>query len=127
MNEQNYTKVENDTKRLKEEVGKEIIPPVNEYEGFTSPSVQMVTVAEDGSTVVKYYYERYSYELKLKAGDNITAVEGAGTYHYGKQITINATLAEIEGYEITFDGWYLGSNKNQKLAQRNSTGKVIII
>lgn len=78
---------------------------VKTYEGFTSPSITQVNINGDGSTVIKLYYTRNSYDLSLsinnyKAG-SITDV--SGTYKYGKEITIKAETNP--GY--TFNGWYL--------------------
>lgn len=38
-------------------------PSLKSYEGFTSPSVQTVTVKGDGSLIVDYYYTRNKYKI----------------------------------------------------------------
>lgn len=44
-------------------VGSSITPAVKTYTGFDSPSTQTTTIAADGSTVVKYYYDRKVYTI----------------------------------------------------------------
>ena len=76
---------------------------VNTYEGFTSPTITQVNINGNGSTVIKLYYTRNSYTVTLNTNnDNPGTVTGAGTYKYGKEITISATTNP--GY--TFIGWY---------------------
>ena len=45
------------------EAGTEVTPEVKTYEGFIAPEPQTVTVADDDSTVVQYYYDRMSYSI----------------------------------------------------------------
>ena len=42
-----------------------IVPNVKTYIGFTSPKKEETIIRGDGTTVVKYYYERNKYELNL--------------------------------------------------------------
>lgn len=63
-------------------------------------------IAGDGSLVLKVYYTRDKYTVKTninnaKAG---TATQTDGTYKYGTEFTLNATINA--GY--TFNGWYQG-------------------
>ena len=81
---------------------------VKTYEGFTSPSITQENINGDESTVIKLYYTRNSYALKLSlSDDNAGSVTGAGTYKYEKVVTIIAT--PNQGY--TFVGWYDGENE----------------
>ena len=76
---------------------------VKTYEGFTSPSIKQVNINGNGNTVVKLYYTRNSYSVALNKDINKAGtVTGAGTYKYGKEITITASTNP--GY--TFIGWY---------------------
>ena len=76
---------------------------VKTYEGFTSPSITQVNINGNGNTVIKLYYTRNSYSVTLnKTVDKAGTVTGAGTYKYGKEVTIKAETNE--GY--TFIGWY---------------------
>ena len=76
---------------------------VNTYEGFTSPSITQVNINGNGNTVIKLYYTRNSYTVALnKTVDKAGTITGAGTYKYGKKITIKAAINA--GY--TFVGWY---------------------
>ena len=81
---------------------------VKTYEGFTSPSITQVNINGNGETEIKLNYTRNSYTVELsKSIDKAGAITGAGTYKYGKGITITAETNE--GY--TFNGWY----KNDEL------------
>jgi len=81
---------------------------VKTYEGFTSPSITQVNIDGNGNTVIKLYYTRNSYTVTLnKDIDKAGTIIGAGTYKYGKKVTIKALTNE--GY--TFNGWY----KNDEL------------
>ncbi|MBR2990297.1 MAG: InlB B-repeat-containing protein, partial [Solobacterium sp.] len=50
-----------ETEYLKGDYTAPVTPAVKEYEGFRMPEAQTVTIAEDDSTVVKYYYDRCRY------------------------------------------------------------------
>ena len=47
----------------------QVIPSVKSYIGFTAPEAQQITVAADGSTVVRYHYLRNTYTLTFEAGE----------------------------------------------------------
>ena len=77
---------------------------VNTYEGFTSPTITQVNINGNGSTVIKLYYDRNSYDLSLSQNnEKAGTITGAGTYKYGKSITITTINP---GY--TFNGWFNG-------------------
>ena len=73
------------------------------YIGFTAPSVQTVTIAADGSTVVTYKYTRnkYTFTLGSTTGITTTGSTTSGSYYYGSTITLKASANT--GY--TFNGW----------------------
>ncbi|MBO7078319.1 MAG: InlB B-repeat-containing protein, partial [Bacilli bacterium] len=76
---------------------------VKTYEGFTSPSITQVNISGNGQTVIVLNYKRNSYAVELsKSIDKAGTITGAGTYKYGKEVTITAVTKE--GY--TFNGWY---------------------
>ena len=63
------------------------------YIGFTAPSVQTVTIAADGSTLVTYKYTRnkYTFTLGSAAGVSTSGSTASGSYYYGSTITLKAT------------------------------------
>lgn len=78
------------------------------------------TVVADGSLVLKVYYTRNSYTLKVVAGENISTVinskesseiEVEKTYKFEESVEIGATLDEIEGYTVNWANW-TSSNTN---------------
>ena len=93
-------------------------PAVKSYAGFTSPSVQTVTIAADGSTVVTYKYTRnkYTYTLESATGVSTTGSTASGSYYYGSTITLKASASA--GY--TFNGW-TSSNTNLVANQTNAS------
>ena len=52
-----------------------VMPAVKIYTGFTAPEVQEITVAADGTTVVRYDYLRNTYTLTFVAGEGWFAGE----------------------------------------------------
>lgn len=98
--------------------------------------VSNVSIKEDGSTVIYMYYYRNRYPLEIIAGNNISEVKSIGTsetseqisntskvtkYKWGEEVTISATIKEVEGKYGVFDGWQkslpipLGDNFNNNL------------
>ncbi len=70
------------------------------YPGFVAKDIEQQTIAGDGSTVVKVYYDREVYTLTFIKNDgsdeNITR-----TYLYGESVA--APILARDGY--TFEGW----------------------
>ncbi|MCM1219376.1 MAG: hypothetical protein NC548_33270 [Lachnospiraceae bacterium] len=50
-------------------------PPTKEYEGFTSPDTQTITVKDDGTSSVTYKYTRTRYDVTFIDRDKITKTE----------------------------------------------------
>ena len=103
-----YILLEN--KELSGVTDESITTTAKEFTGFTfdadnSGNVMSGTIAADGSTVLKVYYTRNSYELALTKDENIASVTGAGTYKYGSTVEITATPKTETGYTITFNEW----------------------
>lgn len=96
-----YTLVEGDTQTLTGTTGSSTSASYKSYTGFSSYNITQQTILGDGSTVVNVLYKRSSYSVILDKETGIDSVSGAGTYLYGQEVTISATLAE--GYE--FDLW----------------------
>ena len=85
-----------------------VTPSVKTYEGFTSPSAQTITIKDDGTSVVNYYYKRNKYKLTLNKNTGVSSVSSedwygnkSTEYEYGVNITINAVVSD--GYR--FNGW----------------------
>ena len=73
----NYTIVSADTQSLTGTTASKVTPAVKTYTGFTSPAAKEVTIAADGSTVVKYYYKRNSYTITFNTngGSLVSSLE----------------------------------------------------
>ena len=84
-------------------VGAVVRPPVNTYTGFGRPSPQTVTVAGDGSTVVRYYYQRISFTLTFVFEDGLTDPQ---TKSVAFDATIPFPTPEPTWAGHHFDGWY---------------------
>lgn len=58
-----------------------ITPAVETYDWFTSPSTVTTGIKADGSTYVRYNYDRNSYTLTMNAGRWIASVTATGEYN----------------------------------------------
>ena len=85
--------------------------------GFTyeeNISIPRGKVLVDGSTVLKLYFSRNKYSVKLESEDGIEKVEGAKEYYYGSEVIINAKAKdgyvwnswENDGQEVSKDQNY---------------------
>lgn len=107
-----YTKAEEDTETLSGRIGKTADAKEKSYTGFmvnrTHPlGMPSGKVAEDGSLVLKLYYDRDVYEVCFDLNGGFGAVPEPQYVRYG------GLLAEPEppkraGYQ--FKGWYLQEN-----------------
>ena len=85
-----------------------IMPEVNTYPGFTSPTIQTAKVNADGSLVIEYYYTRNYYEINFitNGGENITPLRQ-------KYQAVNKLPTPVrENY--TFGGWYGDKEQREK-------------
>ena len=118
-----YPSEADDTDNLTGTTDSSVAPTVKDvknnsnYIGFTAPSVQTVTIAADGSTVVTYKYTRnkYTFTLGSTTGITTTGSTASGSYYYGSTITLKATANT--GY--IFTGW-TSSNTNLVANQTNA-------
>ena len=75
-----------------------IMPEVYNYDHFTSPDVQAVTISPDGSLVLKYYYTRNTYTVSFVTNG---VYAPSITQKYDSTLSVSAVRT---GYE--FGGWY---------------------
>jgi len=92
------------------QINSTISPDTKTIPGFISPSKKSITIKADGTSVVDYYYKREKYTVTLTKGTGISSVSGNGTYHYGKLVTLGATVST--GY--TWTNW-TGTNTNSNI------------
>ena len=78
-----------------------VTPEPKPFEGFTSPDAQTIKINGDGSSFVKYYYTRNTYDVSLTQSKGVSKVTGSGTYYYEQKVEITAEL--LDGY--SFDYW----------------------
>ncbi len=79
--------------------GASVTPETKTYTGFTSPSVQTVQVKSDGTTVVKYKYERKKYLLTWDLdGGSAEGTYTSGNVRYGAEII--PPVPTKKGYEF---------------------------
>ncbi len=101
-NETNYTLVE--TESLRGTTDATVSPNTKNYDGFTSPSKESITVKEDGSAVLNYYYTRNSYTLTVNKDTGVSSVTSESSYKYGEEVNISYIIKD--GYtfkDITGD------------------------
>lgn len=102
-NETNYFIA--DTDNLKGTTDSQVTPAIRNYEGFTAPDVQTVTIKPDGSLVVDYYYTRNRYKIDdtdnndsgndtgntdSDKGNGIDKITGGGEYFFEEEVTMQA-------------------------------------
>ncbi|MCR4647790.1 MAG: DUF4214 domain-containing protein [Lachnospiraceae bacterium] len=97
-----YNKKASETEALTGTTDANVTPEVKTYKGFGSPEKKTVKIKADGTTVVKYYYERNSYTLTwVFAGGSAEGTYTEGSVKYGEAIM--APVPVRNGY--TFNGW----------------------
>ena len=92
-------------------VGDVVTAIPKDYEGFvenTSHSSRIAsgTVAEDGSLVLRLYYDRETYSISYVLNGGYATRTLTATYIYGKELYLSRKV-EKAGYE--FAGWYNNS------------------
>ena len=95
-----YTKVEADTETKAGTTGEQTLAVAKTYTGFTAQKIEQQIIAGEGTTVVKIYYTRNSYELVYKVDD--VQYGEKEIYKYGQEVTVRQAPTK-EGY--TFSGW----------------------
>ena len=84
------------------------------YDGSTRVSTNTsytFTVSAGKTYTAKATRILRSYAVSLAKNTYVSSVSGAGTYNYGTNVTITATLpANTNQYAYTFNGWYNDSN-----------------
>ena len=81
-----------DVEELQGTTDTEIDVPRKTYPGYEQPDVQRKTILADGSMVCEYYYKREKHTVTVNKGIGISSVSGGGTYKYGCNYTLNATV-----------------------------------
>lgn len=85
-------------------------PKAIEIEGFTPDQFNEVTIKGDGTTVCEYKYTRNTYTVSLQADDGVKTPYNAGSYKYGKEVTVSVDLKT--GYQI--QSWSYPENSTSK-------------
>lgn len=110
LEDDNYSIVADDTLTPSGTVGDTATAEIKEYEGFTyneSRSNSSGIIAEDGTLVLRLYYDRneytvtYEYEGTVPAG--APEVPGEQTCKYGETVEL-AKMPDVTDYR--FSGWY---------------------
>ena len=102
-------------------LGSTVTATAKAYTGFsvaqTNETVESGIVVDDGSLVLKLYYNRNTYKLPLNVDGEIEEIE----YVYGEEITL-PTDKEKEGY--TFEGWHDNENLTGAPIEKVDTSKI---
>ena len=77
------------------------------YTGFTAKNFEQATIAADGSTVVKIYYDRNKYTVYFDANGG-SGTMNSQTFYYGVEQTLAGNRFVKTNY--TFTGWATSSN-----------------
>ena len=74
------------------------------YDGFESPTITQELIKGDGSTVIKLYYSRLTFNVTVDTTMPYAEITDiTGTYKYGQTVELEV-ISYSEGY--TFLGWY---------------------
>ena len=102
-----YTEVTGDQQSLSGKVGATTAAEATTYTGFTAQPITQGTIAGDGSTVVNIYYNRNTYTITWKDGDNNT-IETDENVKYGATPTYDGatpTKSQTVEWVYTHDSW----------------------
>ncbi len=119
-----YTKIDSDTQHLTAETGTLVTAEVKTYTGFTEntshPSRKASgTVNEDGSLILKLYYDRDIYEISFDLNGNNDTAPQTQYILYGNPVS-QPSAPTHTGYH--FKGWYTDkecSAENQWAFEKN--------
>ncbi len=96
-----------DTDNLTGKTGAAITPASKGYTGFANPTYTAATIAANGSTVMKLYYDRLTYTITWVDGDGNT-IESDANVKYGATPSYDGatpTKTATSQYTYTFTGW----------------------
>ena len=85
--------------------GSPVAPAVRTYEGFAAPAPQTVSINGDGSTIVRYEYQRMGYDL-ICHPENGQPGTITDTIRYGATLV----LPPVAYVGFTFEGWFTNAN-----------------
>ena len=83
-----------DTETLQGVTDTKVTPNRKTYTGFTSPNGEEIKINADGSAVLNYNYTRDKHTVSVAKGTGINSVSGNGTYKYGCNYTLNASVKD---------------------------------
>ena len=106
VNDDEYTMDKDASESKTGIVGEKTAAEAKSYTGFTAREFNQVTIAAEGTTVVKIYYDRnvhkVTYEFTGTVPTEASTVPSEENYRYGAIVTV-ADAATAPGY--TFSGW----------------------
>ena len=107
LNDDEYTIVSADTQAMTGTTGQQTAAEAKTYTGFNAKSFEQETIAADGSTVVKIYYDRNTYTVTWKNDDG-TTLEEDNNVKYGANPSYDGAKPEkaaTDQFTYTFNGW----------------------
>ena len=119
--DKNYTMTDID--ELKGTEDTIVKPETKEYNGFTSPEEEELTITADEKAILNYYYTRNSYELYVGIADGITITGKANESDVTEDATtdclyqapINLTATIADGYSFT--GWEIRNYADETIKE----------
>ena len=98
----NYDLVSSDTETKQGTTDESTAASPRTYSGFTDQTIEQKTIAADGSTVVKVYYNRDSYTVTFDLQGHGAAIDPQAIRYEGKA----TAPSEPSAFGYTFGGWY---------------------
>ena len=107
LNDDNYTEVTADQQTLQGTTATATAAAAKSYTGFTAQTFSQGTIAGDGSTVVNIYYNRNTYTITWKDGDNNTIKTDENVKYGATPNYVGATPTKSQTVEwvYTHDSW----------------------
>ena len=100
-----YTLAE--TESLEGKFSTEVTPGTKDYAGFTAPAKQTVTIAEDGSTVVEYKYDRKVVKVTFDANYDGAPAPTPETIEKKYEAPLGELPTAVDrGEDFEFIGWF---------------------
>ncbi len=113
-----YTLVSADTQTLYGSGTTDAHP--NEYDGFTAQPIEQAEIAEDGSTIVKVYYNRNVYTIRVNLDGGILdgvediQVKYRGRFYLPQETPVKAGFT-FGGWAMYIDGKYTATFQGEDL------------
>lgn len=89
-----------------------------------------LTINADGTSKAYLYYTRNKFTLTLSKNEHVASVTGDGSYKWGQDVLIDASLNQEDGYTYTWVNWTengVEKTKDQKATIKMSAQNMTLV